>query len=167
MKIYCIAVMAAFLILASQIPAQGSPQKAGQSQLARNASCHIIRQIQDYSTHVQWILIEDMSHPDLPARLTQARDGGSCGQPAELDSKPRDPDLERMYRLPIVHTGDALTVLQHTPFAMVHLEAIALGPAMVGQTFRVRLKSSGLFLWVRATSAGHATLAADQIGVRW
>lgn len=167
MRLPCTCFLVAFLIFASESPAQRDQQNERQDQPARTISCRTIRLIEDSSTHVRWMLSEDIRHPALPARLMRVTDGFSCGQPAEPDTDPSDSASEMMHTFPIIHAGDALTVVQHTPVAEVHLEAIALGPAAVGQTLRVRMKSNSQVLSARAADARYVTLSADKIEARW
>ena len=62
---------------------------------------------------------------------------------------------------PAIHAGDALTVEEHTALVDARLEAIALGPAVEGAYFRVRLKIGGRVVRVEAVSAGHAVFGPE------
>lgn len=120
-----------------------------------------VRFIEDPSTHLRWILMKDPSHPGWPARLEPFANNflarGSVDRAILLQS----------HRVPVIHAGDALTITQHTAVSEVRLEAIALGPAAVGDSVRVRLKTSGHLLSVVVDGAGRATLLSGRTEVRW
>lgn len=160
MKVSWTSMLVAFLMFANGCQAQ----QEGLKRTNRPTRVTRCRFFEDPSTHVRWMLFEDTDHPALPARLMPVAEGGSCSPSVAVTGSPSAPEL---HRRPIIHALDALTIAQHTPFADVHLEAIALGPAAAGQTLRVRLKSSGLILPVRVDGPGRATMITDKSEVRW
>ena len=120
-----------------------------------------IRLIEDPSTHLRWMLMKDAAHPEWPARLEPFANtfgtSGSTGGAVSLPSR----------KVLMIHAGDALTITRHTEVSDVRLEAVALGPAAIGELVRVRLKTSGRILSVIADGAGRATMLTDGNEVRW
>ena len=166
MKIKCASALIGFLLaFAGGCPGQGDEQVAGQNQALRETRCHAVRLIEDSSNHVRWMLFDDPDHPALPARLVPVADNGSVSPSAAVKGSPHVPAA--LHLSPIVEAGDVLTVVQNTPVADVRLEAVALGPAALGQTVRVRVKSSGLILPVRIDGPAHAILFRNNSEVRW
>lgn len=120
-----------------------------------------MRLIEDPSTHLRWMLMKDAAHPEWPARLEPFANTfgapGSTGGTVSLPSR----------KVAMIHAGDALTITRHSEVSDVRLEAIALGPAAIGELVRVRLKTSGRVLSVVADGAGRATMLTDGNEVRW
>lgn len=115
----------------------------------------VLREIEDPSTGDLWLLLRDQSRSGGPGRLVLARQRaniqGTAGHgPARLVS---------VSERPVIHSGDAVIVEEHTPSVDARLEAIALGPAAKGAHFRARLKIGGRVVRVVATSPGHAVFA--------
>lgn len=116
-----------------------------------------VRMIDDPSTHQRWVLLKDQNHAAGPARLVPVT---SDLDPAVWHWLPSHP-------VPVIHSGDRITVTQHTSVCDLHLEAVALGSAARGNVLRVRLKTSGRILPVMANDAGRAVLLTVGNGVRW
>jgi hypothetical protein len=124
---------------------------------AREPAAEVLRQIEDPSTLDIWLLMRDPSRPAGPGRLVLVRQGMNTekaipGGPAQSLSAP-----ER----PVIHTGDALMVEEHTAVADVRLEAVALEPALKNAQFKARLKIGGQVVRVVAISSGRASFAPE------
>lgn len=113
----------------------------------------VLRQIEDPSTGELWLLLRDRIRPAGPGRLVLARQRmNTPGGPAE--------PLSRGER-PVIHTGDALMVEEHTAVVDARLEAVALEPAAKGAHFKARLKIGGKVVRVVAVSPGRASFAPE------
>ena len=117
----------------------------------------VLRQIEDRSTGDLWLLLRDQSRPAGPGRVVLIRQrtntqGATLGGPAQA--------LSRGER-PMIHTGDALMVEEHTAVVDARLEAVALEPAVMGARFKARLKIGGKVVRVVAVSPGRASFAPE------
>ena len=113
----------------------------------------VLRQIEDPSTGDLWLLLRDANQPAGPGRLVLAR------QRMNTPGGPVEP-LSREER-PVIHTGDALMVEEHTAVVDARLEAVALEPAAKGAHFKARLKIGGKVVRVVAVSPGRADFAPE------
>lgn len=117
----------------------------------------VLRQIEDPSTGNLWLLLRDRSRPAGPGRLVLARQRSNTQR--AISGGPAEP-LSAGER-PVIHTGDALTVEEHTAVVDARLEAVALEPAVKGAHFKARLKIGGKVVRVVAVSPGRADFAAE------
>lgn len=117
----------------------------------------VLRQIEDPSTGDLWLLLRDSNHPGGPGRLVLARQrlstqkatSGGSAKPLSFDERP------------VIRTGDALAVEEHTAVADVRLEAVALEPAVKGAHFKARLEIGGMVVRVVAIAPGRASFAPE------
>ena len=65
---------------------------------------------------------------------------------------------------PVVRAGDRLLVIEETPAATVRMVVVALEPARVGETLRVRPPVGSRVLLAVALGEGRAALAASRWG---
>jgi hypothetical protein len=117
----------------------------------------VLRQIEDPSTGDLWLLLRDRSRPAGPGRLVLARQRMNTQR--AISGGPAQP-LSRGER-PVIHTGDALMVEEHTAVVDARLEAVALEPAAKGAHFKARLKIGGKVVRVVAVSQGRASFAPE------
>ena len=115
----------------------------------------VLRQIEDPSTGDLWLLARDPNRPAGPGRLVLARQQMKTQR--AISSGPVQP-LTAAVR-PVIHTGDALTVEEHTGVVDARLEAVALEPAVMGAHFKARLKIGGKVVRAVALSPGRASFA--------
>ena len=118
----------------------------------------VLRQIEDPSTGALWLLVRDPSHPAGPGRLVLARQQMKTTQRA-ISGGAVQP-LSAAVR-PVIHTGDVLTVEEHTGVVDARLEALALEPAVMGAHFKARLKIGGKVVRAVAVSQGRASFAPE------
>ncbi len=116
-----------------------------------------LRQIEDPSTGDLWLLVRDPSRPAGPARLVLARQRLSIRAAGSVARAQLSSPAER----PVIRTGDALMVEEHTAVVDARLEAVALQPAAKGAHFKARLKIGGKVVRVVAISPGHASFAPE------
>jgi hypothetical protein len=117
----------------------------------------VLREIEDPSTGNIWQLVRDQNRPAGPGRLVLARQGTQTHREISRGPVQPLPNGER----PIIHTGDALILEEHTAVIDARLEAVALQPAVRGALFRARLKISGKVTRVVAISPGRASFAEE------
>jgi hypothetical protein len=144
----------------------------------------VVREIDDPETGTRWLLVRDKSHPGGPGRMapaaelenaqfanaeiknTQIANAGFANKDglhiAGVRSRAATVEPLLAAHRPVVRAGDRLIVEEHTSAVDAHLEAVALGPAMVGATLNARLKIGGKVVRVTAVEAGRATLAPEQ-----
>lgn len=112
----------------------------------------IVREIDDPHTGARWLLVRDSTHPGGPGRLMLVRglrEGVRSGEPG----------IEPF--LPVIHAGDRLIVEEHTAVVEARLEAVALGPAVVGSPLDARLKIGGNVVRIVALAPGRAAFLAE------
>lgn len=118
---------------------------------------NVLREIEDPATGDLWLLLRDPSRPAGPGRLLLARQ--------RTGSQRRMGDARALAvpdgRRPVIHTGDVLMVEEHTPVVDARLQGVALGPAVEGAYFRVRLKIGGKVVRVMAVAPGHAVFGPE------
>jgi len=117
----------------------------------------VLREIEDPATGDLWLLVRDPSRPAGPGRLVLARQRSSSQEKKDHGPALPAPAGER----PLIHTGDALIVEEHTAVVDTRLEGVALGPAVAGAYFRARLKIGGKVVRVEAVSPGHAVFGPE------
>jgi hypothetical protein len=126
----------------------------------------VVREIRDPDSGACWLLIRDGAHPGGPGRLVLAE------KPPLLESRnqgaenrpPLRPAAESSYAtpVPVLHAGERLIVEEHTPVVEAHLEAVALGPAAIGEEFDVRLRVGGKVVRAVALGPGRAEFKAER-----
>jgi hypothetical protein len=113
----------------------------------------IVREIDDPHTGARWLLMRNPIYPAGPGRLVLV--GGmriAALQPgAPVAEPPR----------PIIHAGDRLIVEENTAVVESRLEAVALGPAVVGSPLDARLKVGGKVVRAVALGRGRAAFLAE------
>ena len=72
----------------------------------------------------------------------------------------REPEAAELH--PMIRSGDALIVAEHTAVVDARLEATSLGPAVAGAEFPARLRIGGKVVRVIALAPGRAELAPEQ-----
>ena len=121
----------------------------------------VLRVIHDPSTGARWLVVRDPQHPGGPGCLVRAKaepqDPGTSGG-RMAGGQAREP-VTAPPRL-AVRGGESLAVEDQSPMVETHLEAVALGPAALGETLLARLRPGGHVVRVIALGAGRARLAA-------
>jgi len=155
--------------MAALSPAE-STGLGGRTHLAFTASLgredRVVREIRDPDSGACWLLVRDGAHPAGPGRLMlsewapilQSRNPGENRQPGSSQA------AESSYAspVPVIHAGERLMVEEHTPIVEAHLEAVALGPAAIGEEFEVRLRMGGKVVRAVALGLGRAELQAKR-----
>jgi hypothetical protein len=112
----------------------------------------IVREIDDPHTGAHWMLMRDPDHPAGPGRLVLA-----AGTHNDLRSG--HPEVEPLR--PVIRAGDRLVVEENTAVVESRLEAVALGPAVIGSPLDVRLKIGGKVIRAVALGPGRAAFQAE------
>jgi hypothetical protein len=116
------------------------------------AQGEIVREIDDPHTGGRWLLTRDPVHPAGPGRLVLV----ARFRP---EYRPIQPGVEPPR--PVIHAGDRLVVEENTAVIEARLEAVALGPAVVGSPLDVRLKIGGKVVRAVALGPGRAAFLAE------
>ena len=148
--------MAVQAIGQSRIPSQASAPNLDlgiQNMAVQNS---VFREIVDAGSGVRWVVLRDASHPEGPGHLLPAKPVGEVLTPGH--------SLEKHISVPAVvapciHVGDRIVVEEHTAMAEVHLDAVAMEPAVPGSICRVRLKVAGKVALAVVVAPGKAELA--------
>jgi hypothetical protein len=120
-----------------------------------SAPNEVVREIDDPHTGARWLLMRDLSHPGGPGRLLLVE---STRNPARQAAGAKQSRVEPR---PVLHAGDQLIVEENTPVVESHLEAVALGPAVIGSAFNVRLTMGGKVVRAVALAPGRAVLQPE------
>jgi hypothetical protein len=111
----------------------------------------VLKAVEDPSTELRWLLIEDPAHPGGPGRLVSVKSGACKACPSSSRNT-------ITAATPVIHAGDAVQVEEHSPVVDASLQAVALSSANSGGMLRVRLRIGGRMLKARALSPGRAVL---------
>ena len=129
----------------------------------------MVRAIDDPATGSYWLLERDPDHPGGPGRLVMVSattaEGAPAGGPKQTMVRSATGVAASMAAAPVIRAGDRLVVEENTAVVRARLEAVALGPAMRGGRFEVRLAIGGKAVRAVALGAGRAVFA-DQIGAQ-
>jgi hypothetical protein len=142
--------------------AQGSAAQveiAGRGLVSGVAPGDVVREIDDPHTGARWLLLRDSDHPGGPGRLVLVSETRTGALPAEQTGMAALSDLTPLK--PVVRAGDRVIVEESSPVVEARLEAVALGPAVVGSAFNVRLKIGGKIVRALALAPGRAALALE------
>lgn len=114
----------------------------------RSRPVEILREIDDPATGNRWLLEKDEESPGGPGRMVLSIRGNMTPLHREHGGRP--------VTLPVIHAGDRIVLVAHTAVMDAELEAVALAPAAVGSSLRVRLKMGGKVLEAVALGPGKA-----------
>jgi len=155
-----LALAAAIAALGSRAGAQSldagqeGPLAPGRrSRTLQAAPRQVLREIDDPHSGMRWLLLRDSGHPGGPGLLIPASAVKSESRHRSPTSAPDPVPLH-----PVIRAGDLLIVEEHTALADACLEAVALGPAVLGSALPVRLKIGGKVVQAMALAPGRAAL---------
>ena len=123
------------------------------------AGTSIVREINDPHSGVRWLLLVNMLHPGEPGRMVRA-DTASGELPFTPTVGRKDLALPQV----VIHAGEKVILEEHTHVVDARLDAIALNPAAVGGTVRVRLAVGGRVVRSLAVEAGRVVLDQEKEG---
>jgi len=138
---------------------QAHTQTQSEAQSEFQAGAEIFREIDDPKDGARWLLSRDLSNPGGPGVLTPA--GSSPSRIPRLKAGARP---GATIPVPVIRAGDRLILEEHSAVVDGRLEAVALGPAAVGSTLKVRLTIGGGVVRARALAAGCAVLQTETGG---
>jgi hypothetical protein len=121
------------------------------------APADIFREIDDPHTGARWLLMRNREHPAGPGRLVLVGVAGSSTR----NPGPTGAEVLPAPALPVIHAGDTVMVEEKTAVVEAHLEAVALGPAVIGTPLEVRLKIGGRVLRAVALGPGRAAILGE------
>ncbi len=129
-----------------------------QTQLRSSGSFNavtIAREIDDPASGARWLLVLGGNRPGGPGQLVLVGDPNLPAPDSHLQ-------ISTSHSLvPVIRAGDAILLEEHTTAVDLELEAVALGPATIGNRLRARLRLGGRTVSAIASGPGHATLALD------
>ena len=176
-----VSLGAGVLALLAAAPANcqaGAEQSAGSRMVvslpgpeagAHAGSGEVVRAIDDPYTGNHWLLERDPNHPGGPGRLVLLPRTTSADGHNDESKDGKAPGVTLAAALaaltPVIRSGDRLVVEETTAVVEARLEAVALGPAVQGADFEVRLQIGGKVVRAVALGPGRAVFA-DQIGAR-
>jgi len=112
----------------------------------------IVREIDDPNSGARWLLERNAGHPGGPGLLLLVEAGRN---PPRRDQAVEPAQVELR---PVIRAGERLIVEENTPVVEARLEAVALGPAVLGSVFEARLKIGGRVVRAVALGPGRAEL---------
>lgn len=113
----------------------------------------IVREIDDPHTGGRWLLTRDPVHPAGPGRLALV------GGMRVAAPRPGVPLIEQPR--PVIHAGDRLIVEENSAVVEARLDAVALGPAVIGSPLDVRLMIGGKVVRAVAVAPGRALFLTE------
>jgi hypothetical protein len=120
----------------------------------------VLREIDDPSTGMRWILVHNPMIPTGPGRLLAIGAGNPTSLQAKGGTAAAGGAPTSRPSLPIViRGGDAVTVEEASAFVELRMEGVALGPAKLGNTLQVRLTVGKHVVSAVALGLGRTRLA--------
>jgi hypothetical protein len=117
------------------------------------AGGEIVREIDDPHSGARWLLMRNSDHPGGPGLLVLAEGGRNPVQRGQAGFGPSGVDPQT-----VIRAGERLIVEENTPVVEARLEAVALGPAVIGSVLDARLKIGGRVVRAVALGPGRAEL---------
>lgn len=117
-----------------------------------------VRIIDDRATGHSWLLVKQLDRPGTPAVLLQIADDQSCSKIFPAESEGRFPIAHQFLPRLVIRPGDSVILSEDSLVADARLEAIAIEPAVAGQSLTVRLKLGGHLLRAVAIAPGSALM---------
>ena len=117
------------------------------------AGDEIVREIDDPHSGARWLLMRNSDHPGGPGLLVLAEGGRNTGRQDKARFEPSGVDPRT-----VIRAGERLVVEENTPVVEARLEAVALGPAVLGSVLEARLKIGGRVVRAVALGPGRAEL---------
>jgi hypothetical protein len=116
------------------------------------AGGEIVREIDDPNSGARWLLERNGDHPGGPGLLVLV-EAGRNPAPRDKAVEPTQVELRS-----VIRAGERLIVEENTPVVEARLEAVALGPAVLGSVLEARLKIGGRVVRAVALGPGRAEL---------
>jgi hypothetical protein len=128
----------------------------------RQAGSAVFYEMDDVATGDRWLLERDPIHPEGPGRWLRVRTPKAGGEAAATPTRPSlNAQAVDSTAMPVIHTGDEVTVEEHSAVIDARLQAVALGSAAAGSELRVRLRIGGKVVDALALKPGRAVFAAE------
>ena len=134
------------------------------SEPLKTLNSNAIRVIRDPHTASRWLLERDPARPGGPGRMVLlSLEDGRQFESAKVVGGISNGTVRanRILPGPVIRSGDRLVVEENSALVEARLEAVALGQAVEGAEFRVRLAIGGRIVKAVAIGRGRASLAAD------
>jgi hypothetical protein len=118
----------------------------------------LVREIDDPNNGDRWLLTRDESHPGGPGLLMLVSTA-PINPAAPRRSTRTGPEVD--LPAPIIRAGDRVILEENTPVVEARLEAVAMGPALAGAPFSVRLTIGGRVVRAVAITPGRAVFQEE------
>ena len=145
------ALIAAFPLLT--LRGQCAPDAAGDFAQKRNQAGALVETRRDPATGVGW-------------QLLRGAGGGPGHWIQKYDSFPTPQEEAKPNAPVVIRAGDRLLVTEETSMASMQMLVVALEPARMGATLRVRTMAGNRMLFAMALGKGRAALLASRWGER-
>ena len=132
----------------AQGSAAGIPEKPAQT--------NAVRVIRDPHTAIRWLLERDPGRPGGPGRMVPIGNEEDLEPGSVFGSASRPAGK---LPTPVIRSGDRLVVEESSALVEARLEAVAMGSALEGAEFRLRLMIGGKILRAVALGPGRAAFA--------
>ena len=119
-----------------------------------------VRVIQDPHTGMRWLLERTAGYPGGPGRMVLLTDKVAANREATICANDRA--QTEPVATPVIRAGDRLVVEEHSAIVDARLEGVALGPAVKGAAFNIRLSVGGKVVRAVAAGPGRATFAPSE-----
>lgn len=149
-------------VLLCMVGGLGALPARGQAATREKSLSRVVSEIDDLHSGNRWILSKAPDHPGGPGRMTRVSNLRAFGAEG-VKGDGRIPDASSPATpLPwVIRSGDRLIVEEHSAVVEGRLDAIALGSAACGGSFKARLEIGGRVVEVVALGAGRAALVLE------
>jgi hypothetical protein len=121
----------------------------------------LVREIDDPNNGDRWLLTRNESHPGGPGLLMLVSTARIDSVDPAGPRRPNQAGPEAEIPAPIIRAGDRVILEENTPVVEARLEAVAMGPALAGAPFNVRLSIGGRVVRAVAITPGRAVFQEE------
>ncbi len=114
----------------------------------------LVREIDDRSVGLRWLLMKNSDDPAAPGRLMPVSAIVTQSLVRQIEA-----NGSTAHRALVIRAGDPIVVEEDSSVVRLRLEAVAMMPATVGAALKARLRTGTAQVSVVAIGPGHARLA--------
>ncbi len=146
------ATMRVFLVLSVGVIAAVACTSSLEATAQEKTS--LVREIDDSSVGLRWLLLRNTDVPGAPGRLMPVRAARTRSRAEQFA-----PNASVARRALVIRAGDPLIVEEDSSVVRLRLEAVAMTPAAAGELFKARLRTGVAGVSVIAVGPGCARMA--------